>query len=118
MAGNWPINGEVCKARHQALPPKNSEIREAYYKRKYKKFVGKRKFSRKRGKRSFRQPSAVVIKHKVPCTLAEFILSKMCATAPIYLADVGTARLMRIVFLIADVADVELFSYDVFGLFK
>lgn len=30
------------------------------------------------------------------------------------LSDVGTARLMRIVFLIADVADVD----EVFGLFK
>ena len=37
------------------------------------KFVGKRKFSKKRGKRSFKQPNSVVIKHKVPCTITEFI---------------------------------------------
>ena len=45
-------------------------------------------------------------------------LAKCAPLRPYTLADVATARLMRIVFLIADVADVELFSYDVYGLFK
>lgn len=74
---DWPETGQsmarYAKRVIRRYHRKTAKFAKRYYKRKYKKSFGRRKFSKKRGKRSFKQPNAVVIKHKVPCTIAEFI---------------------------------------------